>query len=49
MSCVIETLDVLLIESHPHGADVAAAELAAPRHRVRRCFAPGDRLRAAAS
>ena len=32
-----ETLDVLLLESHPHAADEAAASLEAHGHRVQRC------------
>lgn len=38
-----DTLDVMLVESHTHGADVAAAEREAGGHRVHRCFQPGDR------
>lgn len=32
-----EPLDILLIESSPHAADLAAADLAAAGHRVHRC------------
>jgi hypothetical protein len=36
-------LDVLVLESHPHAATMAVADLEAAGHRVHRCHRPGDR------
>jgi hypothetical protein len=36
-----QTLDVLVMESHPHAADEAEAALVAAGHRVHRCHEPG--------
>jgi hypothetical protein len=38
-----QTLDVLVMESHPHAADEAVAALVAAAHRVHRCHEPGGR------
>lgn len=37
-----QTLDVLVIESHPRAATLAVAELEAAGHRIHRCYAEGQ-------